>query len=100
MTVRPRRNHSPAFLSVIACNHRPVIDGKGAWRDTVFVEGLWRSIQYEDVCLRAHASVAPARESLARYLAVYNTTKPHSSLDGQTPDQTYHIKLRPIAVAA
>lgn len=74
--------------------------GKGAWRDNVFVERLWRSIKYEDVYLRAYDSVSTARESLARYLAFYNTRRPHSSLDGQTPNQAYHIKLQPIPAAA
>ena len=85
---------------MIACNHLPVIDGEGAWRDNVFVERLWRSVKYEEVYLRACDSVTAAREGLARYLAFYNTRRPHSSLDGQTPDQAYQIKLQPIPVAA
>nr|WP_306263363.1 IS3 family transposase [Pararhizobium sp. IMCC3301] len=76
------------------------MDGKGAWRDNVFVERLWRSIKYEEVYLRAYDSVSIARESLARYLAFYNTRRPHSSLEGLTPDQTYNIKPRPTMVAA
>jgi len=70
------------------------MDGKGAWRDNVFVGRLWRSIKYEEVHLRAYNSVSVARDSLARYLTFYNTRRPHSSLDGQTPDQAYHIKPR------
>ena len=76
------------------------MDGKGAWRDNVFVERLWRSIKYEEVYLRAYDNVTAAREGLARYLAFYNTRRPHSSLDGQTPDQAYQIRLKPIPVAA
>ena len=75
-------------------------DGKGAWRDNVFVERLWRTIKYEEVYLRAYDSVSAARESLARYLTFYNTRRPHSSLDGQTPDQAYLNLPRPIPVAA
>ncbi|SDK83308.1 integrase core domain-containing protein, partial [Aliiruegeria lutimaris] len=76
------------------------MDGKGAWRDNVFVERLWRTIKYEEVYLHAYDSVSEARAGLARYLAFYNTRRPHSSLDGQTPDQAYLNLPRPIPVAA
>jgi putative transposase len=76
------------------------MDGKGAWRDNVFVERLWRSVKYEEVYLRAYDSVTAARDGLARYLAFYNTRRPHSSLDGLTPDQAYLTSPRPIPVAA
>lgn len=75
------------------------MDGKGAWRDNVFVERLWRSIKYEEVYLRAYDSVSAAREGLRRYITFYNTRRPHSSLAGQTPRQAYHIKPQPIPVA-
>ena len=76
------------------------MDGKGAWRDNVFVERLWRTIKYEEVYLRAYDSVSAARESLARYLKFYNGRRPHSSLDGQTPDQTYLTPSSSFPVAA
>ena len=76
------------------------MDGKGAWRDNVFVERLWRAIKYEEVYLRAYDSVSAARESLDLYLAFYNSRRPHSSLDGQTPDQAYLNPLPSIPVAA
>jgi len=63
------------------------MDGKGAWRDNVFVERLWRSIKYEEVYLHAYKSVPEARAGIGRYLAFYNSRRPHSSLDRQTPDQ-------------
>ena len=76
------------------------IDGKAAWRDNVFVEQLWRTIKYEEVYLRAYDSVSAVRESLRRYLTFYNTRRPHSSLDGQTPDQAYLNPSSTIPVAA
>jgi putative transposase len=69
------------------------MDGKGAWRDNVFVERLWRSVKYEEVYLRAYDSVSDARAGLARYLAFYNTRRPHRSLDGSTPDEFYFASL-------
>jgi putative transposase len=65
------------------------MDGRGAWRDNVFVERLWRSVKYEEVYLRAYDSVADARASLGRYLDFYNAKRPHSSLAASTPDQAY-----------
>jgi putative transposase len=65
------------------------MDGKGAWRDNLFVERLWKSVKYEEVYLHAYASVAEAREHLAGYFTFYNQGRPHSSLDGQTPDMVY-----------
>jgi putative transposase len=76
------------------------MDGKGAWRDNVFVERLWRTIKYEEVYLRAYANVPQARASIGKYLAFYNTKRPHSSLDRHTPDQAYFNALQPILEAA
>ena len=75
------------------------MDGKGAWRDNVFVERLWRSVKYEEVYLRAYDSVSEARASISRYLAFYNERRPHSALDGRTPDEAYFgIKETAMAV--
>jgi putative transposase len=76
------------------------MDGKGAWRDNIFVERLWRSIKYEEVYLRAYNSVPDARPSIGWYLTFYNTPRPHSSLDRKTPDQAYFNPLTPIQTAA
>jgi putative transposase len=69
------------------------MDGKGRWRDNVFVERIWKSIKYEEVYLHAYESVQQARESIGRYLEFYNSVRPHSSLDGFTPDQVYFNRL-------
>ena len=75
-----------AFTAVLAGNGIAIsMDGKGAWRDNVFVERLWRSVKYEEVYLRAYESVSEARISIGRYLDFYNRRRPHSSLDGSTP---------------
>jgi putative transposase len=55
----------------------------------VFVERLWRSVKYEEVYLRAYESVSEARNSIGCYFDFYNRRRPHSSLDGNTPDQAY-----------
>ena len=75
------------------------MNGKGAWRDNVFVERLWRSVKYEEVYLRAYDSVAEARMSLGRYFDFYNRVRPHSALGRQTPDQAY-FNQAPLAQAA
>jgi putative transposase len=81
---------SHAFTSVLTTADVSIsMDGKGAWRDNVFVERLWRSVKYEEVYLKAYDSVSQARASIDRYLAFYNQGRPHSSLDGRTPDEAY-----------
>lgn len=76
------------------------MDGKGAWRDNVFVERLWRSVKYEEVYLHAYDSVSDARASIGRYLDLYNRRRPHSSLDDRTPDQAYFPSIPPLRLAA
>ena len=76
------------------------MDGKGAWRDNVFVERLWRSIKYEEVYLHAYESVGHAKAALARYIDFYNARRPHSSLDTKTPDEFYFATLPAIKRAA
>jgi putative transposase len=75
------------------------MDGKGSWRDNVFVERLWRSIKYEEVYLKAYETVTEARASIGRYVDFYNTQRPHSSLDRKTPDHAYFNWLPQIAAA-
>jgi putative transposase len=75
------------------------MDGKGSWRDNVFVERLWRSVKYEEVYLKAYDSVGEARASIGRYLDFYNRKRPHSSLDARTPDRAYFDDLPQVAAA-
>jgi putative transposase len=75
------------------------MDGKGAWRDNVFVERIWKSVKYEEVYLRAYDSVGVARASIDRYIDFYNRRRPHSSLDRRTPDEAYFDNLLQSAAA-
>ena len=88
-----------AFASRLIWEGHLIVDGKGAWRDNVFVERLWKSVKYEEVYLRAYETVGEARHSIGRYLDFYNGRRPHSSLDDMTPDQAY-FNLPPLRVAA
>jgi putative transposase len=65
------------------------MDGKGRWCDNVFVERFWRSIKYEEVYLHAYDSVSEARSRIGQYIQFFNSRRPHSSLQAQTPDQVY-----------
>lgn len=76
------------------------MDGRGAWRDNVFVERLWRSVKYERVYLKAYDSVSVARTDIAEYLQWYNAHRAHSSLDRLTPDEAYFAGLPPLRLAA
>ena len=85
---------SAAFTGLLNDNAVQIsMDGRGAWRDNVFVERLWRSVKYEEVYLRAYEGVAEARASLGRYLTFYNAKRPHSSLAARTPDEAYFAHL-------
>jgi putative transposase len=91
---------SAAFTGLLLENGVAIsMDGRGAWRDNVFVERLWRSIKYEEVYLQAYDSVGEARASLGRYLDFYNRRRPHSSLDARTPDRAYLDGLPQLAAA-
>ena len=77
------------------------MDGKGCWRDNVFIERMWRSIRYEKVYLHTYQTVSAAREGIGRYINFYNSRRPHSSHQARTPDGVYLASLpQPWADAA
>jgi putative transposase len=79
------------FVGLLESNGiRISMDGKGCWRDNVFVERLWRTIKYEQVYLHAYSSMQEAKTHLNEYLEFYNLVRPHQSLDGRTPDAVYY----------
>lgn len=91
---------SAEFVGALQANQIAVsMDGKGCWRDNVFVERLWKTIKYEEVYLHAYDSVSAAKDSLARYVTFYNERRPHRALDGRTPDDIY-FKSQPLTAAA
>jgi putative transposase len=75
------------------------MDGRGSWRDNVFIERLWRSVKYEEVYLRAYETVSEARVGIGQYFEFYNARRPHSSLGRMTPDQFYNKPLPAPAAA-
>jgi len=86
--------------AVLSRGCRLSMDGRGAWRDNVFVERLWRTIKYERVYLRAYDGVSAAKADIAQFIDWYNTERPHSSLSDATPDQTYWALLPQMDMAA
>jgi putative transposase len=68
------------------------MDGRGCWRDNVFVERLWRSIKYEEVYLHAYENVSAAKAGVGRYLDFYNGRRPHTALGDRTPNEAYFIQ--------
>lgn len=75
------------------------MDGKGAWRDNIFVERLWRSVKYEDIYLHAYETPNEVKQGLKRYFAFYNSRRPHQAHTGRTPDTAYFTRL-PVAEVA
>jgi putative transposase len=91
---------SVAFTDTLK-NHGIAIsmDGKGCWRDNVFIERLWRTVKYEEIYLRAYDSVSQARDSLSRYFDIYNAKRTHASLARRTPNEVY-FNQQPLPMAA
>lgn len=76
------------------------MDGRGCWRDNVFVERLWRSVKYEEVYLHAYDNVSEAKAGMQRYFTRYNQFRPHTALDDKTPDEFYFDNLPALLKAA
>ena len=82
---------SDDFTGVLKDNDiRISMDGKGAWRDNVFVERLWRSVKYEEVYLNAYESMKEAKDGIGAWIEFYNRERKHQTL-GMTPDMMYGI---------
>ena len=75
------------------------MDGRGAWRDNVFVERLWKSVKYERAYLHAYDTVSDARKSIMEYMDWYNQKRPHSRLGKKTPDEAYAERMSPVRMA-
>ena len=85
---------------VLARGCKLSMDGRGAWRDNVFVERLWRSVKYEEVYLRGYANGHEAQRSLSKYFAFYNARRVHETLGYATPDEVYFSALAKSTAAA
>ncbi|MFM8557617.1 MAG: integrase core domain-containing protein [Betaproteobacteria bacterium] len=57
-------------------------------------------VKYEQAYLRDYDGVSAAKTDIARFIAWYNAERLHSSLDDQTPDQTYWALLPALQKAA
>ncbi len=92
---------SQAFTSVLEANDVKIsMDGKGAWRDNVFIERFWWSLKYEHVYLHAYDDLRVARQGIGAYIEYYNHERQHSSLGRITPVQAYEQKLPIAALSA
>ena len=81
---------SPRFTGLLQqAGVRISMDGRGRWMDNVFIERLWRSLKYECVYLHAFETGSELRAGLSKWIGYYNTRRPHSGLDGRTPDEAY-----------
>ena len=89
------------FTSLLKDNGIQIsMDGRGCWRDNVFVERLWKSVKYEEVYLHAYDSVTEAKRGLEKYFTFYNQRRPHTALDDKTPDEFYFDNLPALPKAA
>ena len=92
---------SEAFTNVLHAHSISIsMDGKGRWMDNVFIERLWKSVKYEDIYLKAYASMAEVKSGLATYFEFYNEKKWHHTFDKKTPSMVYYDSLPQKQVAA
>jgi putative transposase len=85
---------SEAFTEILSTRGVGIsMDGRGRWRDNVFVERLWRSVKYEDVYLKGYESIGAARQGIKSYFEFYNQKRRHQGVDRRTPDDVYYTTL-------
>ena len=90
-----------AFTNTLRVNNIAIsMDGKGRWMDNVFIERLWKSVKYEDIYLKAYASMAEVKNGLATYFKFYNEKRWHNSFDRKTPAMVYFNTLSQKQAAA
>jgi putative transposase len=83
---------SPRFTGVLQqAGVRISMDGRGRWMDNVFIERLWRSLKYECIYLHAFETGSELRAGLTKWIGYYNGGRPHSALEGRTPDEAYRV---------
>jgi putative transposase len=79
-----------SFIETLdASGVRISMDGKGRYLDNIFIERLWRSLKYEDIYIKAYASVAEARIGIGAWLTFYNNERLHQALDYKTPREIF-----------
>ena len=82
------------FIAKLQEHHIAIsMDGRGQWRDNVFVERLWKSVKYEDIYLKAYDTVSAVRAGVAAYFEFYNLHRPHKAHGGKTPNEAYFASL-------
>jgi len=81
---------SKAYTDILKDNDILIsMDGRGRALDNIFIERLWRSVKYEEVYTKEYHSCMDLVVSLRRYFQMYNTERPHASLNGATPAEVY-----------
>jgi putative transposase len=92
---------SEKFTSVLkSWNIRISMDGKGRFKDNIFIERLWRTLKYERIYLKSYETGAELSKDLTTWFSWYNEKRPHSSLDKQTPNEAYLQGLEKLKSAA
>jgi putative transposase len=92
---------SEAFTSVLKTwNIKISMDGKGRFRDNIFVERLWRTLKYERIYLNVYETGAELSKDMTYWFNWYNVTRKHTSLDKLTPDEAYFQGLEQMKLVA
>lgn len=85
---------SPSFTKILKEHHIKIsMDGKGRALDNVVIERFWRTLKYDEVYLKEYESVVDARNQIGAYIELYNSKRPHASLEGRTPNSAYNCLI-------
>ena len=92
---------SDAFTSVLKSSGIKIsMDGKGRFKDNIFIERLWRTLKYEKIYSKAYESGIELSKDLKKWFAWYNENRPHTSLNKQSPNEAYFCGLKKLKPAA
>lgn len=92
---------SEAFTSVLKTwNVKISMDGKGRFKDNIFIERLWRTLKYERIYLRTYETGTELSKDLTEWFSWYNSGRKHTSLDKQTPNEAYYQGIEQLKMAA
>lgn len=92
---------SEAFTSILKTwNIKISMDGKGRFRDNIFIERLWRTLKYERIYLNSYETGAELSKDMTYWFNHYNDERKHTSLDKLTPNEAYLQGLEKLKQAA
>jgi putative transposase len=96
----PKVGHYCTPIYIKTWNVKISMDGKGRFKDNIFIERLWRTLKYERIYLRVYETGSELAKDMTTWFPWYNERRPHTSLDKRTPNEAYFEGLEKLKAAA